>query len=228
MRSAAEVNFREKTSRSRIDDMLASTEAWSDRIASSQAMYARFLSVPEDDIAPIFGPAGAQGFGFVIPEMEDEVLRISADYMAQGAPPQIAQQIAAIEAQQSQAMLEQQGGVPFSTWLKEADYSICGGSTRRKDVDEEKEVYGEAENQLIPALMKSGIPALMGLGMKITYQRFKLIGAPQELLNDINMAVTIITTPPPPPVMPGQPMPGQPGAGGGPQPGSSQPPPGVQ
>lgn len=232
IRSAAEVNFRDKTSRSRIDDLLASVEAWSDQVAATQAMYARFLSIPEEDILPIFGPEGVQGFGFVIPELQDETLRIASDYMAQGAPPQIAQKLASMEAQQAQMEMEAQGGVTFSTWLREADYSICGGSTRRKDVDEEKEVYASADAQLIPALMKSGLPALMGIGMKITYERFKLIGAPQTLLNDINTAIQIITAPPPPPMpgAPGQapPQGGPPPTAGGPQPGSSQPPPGVQ
>lgn len=213
MRSAAEVQFREKTSRSRIDDMLAQVEQASDELASAQAMYARFLSSPED-IDAIMGPGASQQFGQLIPEEGDEAERISSELLEQGAPPEIAQQMGELQAQMQTQELAAQGGVTFDTWLKETDYSVAGGSTRRKDVDEEKEVYAQASGQLVPALMKAGVPALMAIGLRIEQEKFKLIGAPQTLLNDISEAIAIIMTPPPPMMVDpatGQPLPPPPG-----------------
>lgn len=224
MRSAAEVSFREKTSRSRIDDMLSQVEQASDELASAQAMYARFLSTPED-IAAIMGPEGAQGFGQLIPEESDEAARIAEELTGIGAPPEIAEQMGQLQAEEQTMQLQAQGGVTFETWLMETDYSVAGGSTRRKDVDEEKEVYAEASNQFVPALMKTGAPPLMAIGLRIEQEKYRLIGAPQTLLNDMSEAIQIIMTPPPPPVAidpaTGQPLPPPPGL---PPPGAPMPP----
>jgi hypothetical protein len=234
MRSAAEVQFREKTSRSRIDDMLSCVEAASDELAAAQAMYARFLSTPED-IGKIMGPEAAQGFGQLMPELADETQRFAAELLEMGAPPEIAEEMGRLQAQEQEMMLLQQGGVTFETWLMETDYSVAGGSTRRKDVDEEKEVYAEASNQFVPALFKTNVPALMGIGLRIEQEKYRLIGASQELLNNMSEAIAIVMAPPPPPMIdpvtgmpiPPPPGPGQPMAPPGPPPGMEPIPQGV-
>jgi hypothetical protein len=215
MRSAAEVQFREKTSRSRIEDMQKTVETASDELATIQALYARFLSTDED-LASILGPEGAQAFGVLIPPMEEEADRMTNELVNMGAPAQLAMEMGPMQAQIQEMELRAQGGITFDEWLKEANYTVQGGSTRRKDVSEEKEVYAEAANQLEPALFKSGVPPLMLVALRIARQRFQTFGAPQALLNDIDAAAEVIAmTPPPPPPMP-------PG-GGGPQPGSGGP-----
>lgn len=219
MRSAAEVKFRDQTSRSRIEDMKKSVETWSDEIATVQALYARFLGEPEDFI-PIVGPELAQAIGTLIPPMEEEAQRLSSEMMTQGAPPREAMEIGQMKAEEQDMILRSQGGITFEEWLNEADYSIAGGSTRRKDVDEEKEVYGEAANQLEPALFKSGLPPLQIVALRIARQRFEVYGAPQDLLQAIDAAAEVLSMQmmPPPPGM------GPPGGPpGGPEPGSGGP-----
>lgn len=213
MRSAAEVQFRDRTSRSRIEDMQKSVETWSDEIASVQALYARFLGDPEDFI-PIIGPELAQAIGTLIPPMEEEAQRLASEMMTQGAPPTEAMQIGQMQAEEQDMMLRQQGGITFDEWLNEAEYTIAGGSTRRKDVDEEKEVYSEAANQLEPTLFKTGLPPLMISALRIARQRFEIYGAPKDLLDTIDASAEFIATMPLP--YPTAPPPGgpQPGSGG--------------
>lgn len=215
MRSAAEVQFREKTSRSRIEDMQKTVETASDELATIQALYARFLSTDED-LAAILGPEGAMQFGQLIPPMDEEVSRFMNELLAMGVPADMAQQMAPMKAQIQEAELRAQGGITFDEWLKEANYTVQGGSTRRKDVDAEKEVYAEAANQLEPILYKSGMPPLMLVALRIARERFQVFGAPQSLLNDIDAAAEVIASIPPPPPPP-------PPGGGGPQPGSGGP-----
>lgn len=213
MRSAAEVQFRERTSRSRIEDMQKSVETWSDEIATIQALYARFLGEPED-FEPILGPELAAALGTLIPPMEEEAQTFASEAMSQGAPPDIALQIGQMQAEEQDMMLRQQGGITFEEWLTEADYTVQGGSTRRKDVDEEKEVYSEAANQLEPALFKSGMPPLQIVALRIARQRFEVYGAPQDLLQAIDAAAEVLASIPMMP--PGPPPPGgpEPGSGG--------------
>ncbi len=216
MRSAAEVQFRERTSRSRIEDMQKSVETWSDELATVQALYARFLADPED-FAPILGPELAQAIGTLVPPVDEEAQSFASEMMAQGAPPRDALEIGQMKAQEQDMMLRQQGGITFDEWLNEADYTIAGGSTRRKDVDEEKEVYSEAANQLEPTLFKTGLPPLMISALRIARQRFEVYGAPRDLLDTIDAAAEFVATMP-------LPFPTAPPGGGGPQPGSGGPP----
>lgn len=213
MRSAAEVQFRERTARSRIEDMQKSVETWSDEISTVQALYARFLGEPEEDFAPIIGPELAQAIGTLVPPIEEEAQRFASEAMAQGAPPKIALDLGQMQAEEQDMMLRAQGGITFDEWLAEADYTVAGGSTRRKDVDEEKEVYGEAANQLEPALFKSGMPPLQIVALRIARQRFEVYGAPQDLLQAIDAAAEVLASipmMPPGPPPPGGPEPGAP------------------
>jgi len=212
MRSAKEVQFREKTSRSRIEDMLKSVETCSDELSTVQAMYAKFLST-EEDIIPILGQQGSLEWGYIMPSVEEETQRLTMELLEQGAPPEIAMELGQMKAQEQDMMLRQQGGITFIEWVKESNYTVQGGSTRRKDVDEEKEVYTEASNQLEPALYGSQRPELMIMALDIAFERFKLFGAPQTLLNTIREAQQVLAIPPP--------LPPPPMGGGGVQPGAS-------
>ncbi len=213
MRSAAEVQFRERTARSRIEDMQKSVETWSDEISTVQALYVRFLGDPED-FAPIIGPELAQAIGTLIPPIEEEAQRMASELMTQGAPPKEAFEIGQLQAEEQDMTLRQQGGITFDEWLKEADYTVQGGSTRRKDVDEEKEIYADASNKLAPVWFKTGLPPLMIASMRIDRQRMETAGAPRDLLDAIDAAAEFVATMPLP--FPTAPPPGgpQPGSGG--------------
>lgn len=213
MRSAAEVQFRDRTARSRIEDMQKSVETWSDEISTVQALYARFLGEPEDFI-PIIGPQLAQAIGTLIPPMDEEAQRMASEMMAQGAPARDAMEIAQMKAEEQDMFLRQQGGITFDEWLNEADYTVQGGSTRRKDVDEEKEVYADASNKLAPVWFKTGLPPLMIASLRVDRQHMEIVGAPRDLLDTIDAAAEFIATMPMP--FPTAPPPGgpQPGSGG--------------
>lgn len=192
--------------------MQKSVETWSDEISTVQALYARFLGEPED-FTPILGPELASALGTLIPPIEEEAQRFASEAIAQGAPASIALDLGQMQAEEQDMMLRQQGGITFDEWLTEADYTVQGGSTRRKDVDEEKEVYSEAANQLEPALFKSGMPPLQIVALRIARQRFEVYGAPQDLLQAIDAAAEVLASipmMPPGPPPPGGPEPGAP------------------
>jgi hypothetical protein len=132
-------------------------------------------------------------------------------------------EIGQMQAEEQDMLLRQQGGITFEEWLREADYTVQGGSTRRKDVDAEKEVYAESANQTEPMLYKSGIPPLQIVALRIMRQRFEVYGAPQDLLAAIDAAAEVISQMPMPFPMgaPGGAPPGMPP--GGPQPGAPSP-----
>lgn len=220
MRSAQAVNLTEKTSRSRIDSMSDKVEKWASEVATAKIMIARFLSTP-DDITPILGPQAGQAWGtLMVPEAD----RMQA-MIQQGAPPQIAQQLARYQTMDAQ----NNGQVDYDSWLSEAEYYIVSGTTKRKDTDEELAVYNQAAQQLVPEMISSGNFMLATIAMAIQRRQFEIAGAPQSLLSLIDKAVAIMGTPPPPPPgMPGNPITDRGGPNGSnrpspkPEPGSPQ------
>ena len=216
MRSAQAVNLTEKTSRSRIDAMSDKVEKWASEVATTKIMVARFLSTPED-IAPILGPQAGQAWGTLMTPEADRL----QDLIQQGAPPQIAQQLAQFQTMDAQ----NNGQVDYDSWLSEAEYTVISGTTKRKDTDEELAVYNQAAQQLIPEFISSGNFMLMTIAIAIQRRQFEIAGAPQALLSLIDKAVAIMGTPPPPPPgAPGAPPPQHGGPNGSNRP--NQPPPG--
>lgn len=214
LRSAREVDFREEHTKSRSDDMRDRVEGWASEVAALEALYARFLCEPED-IAPILGPQAAQAWGFIMPAVKDEAERLAAQYQQQGAPPEIAEQLAQMQAQMQAEEQEAQGGVEFKAWIMETDYSIVSGSTRRRDIEQEIDTYKEADNQLLPVMLQNPNPVIQSIAMRIKARQFKVIGAPPELVADIEEVARLLATPPPPPA----PMPGEESPADGPPPG---------
>lgn len=66
-RSAEEVKLKDSKSRTRIEDQLACVVEWQSRIASKEAMVARYLMGPQQ-IAPLLGPEAAQLWGEILPQ----------------------------------------------------------------------------------------------------------------------------------------------------------------
>jgi hypothetical protein len=225
MRSAQEVKFREKTSRSRIENMADKVENWASKAAMAKAATARYLSDVED-IAPILGPERAQAWGFLMPPMAQEIARQEQALTEMGAPPEIAKQLATMQMQQQDAELRAQGGIDFDAWLLEADYQVVAGTTQRKDTDNEKECYEKAGATIVPELLSSQNPMLMCVALSIQRRQFELVGSPQAMLSLIDKAIGIMSMPPPPP--PGMPVPGAPSPDQGGANGSNRPqPPGA-
>lgn len=208
MRSAQEVQFREKTSRNRIDAMVSQVEHWASERAAVRAATARFLATP-DDIAPIFGPQIAQQWGFIMPPQADEAQRIAQEAVAQGAPPPVAQKLGAMQAQAQFLQQQQAGGVEYDSWLNEADYTIVSGTCQMLDTDELKSLYDKANNQLVPELLSHPNPMVQSVGLAIQKEMFDVYGAPKQLLLLIDQAIGVVVATPPPPIPP-------PDAGGAP------------
>ncbi len=200
MRSAQEVKFREKTSRSRIENMADKVENWASKAAMAKAATARYLSDAED-IAPILGPERAQAWGFLMPPLAQEIARQEAQLVQMGAPPEIAHDLAELQMQQQQDQLLAQGGVNFDAWLIEADYQVVAGTTQRKDTDNEKECYEKAAVTVWPEMLSSGNPMLIALVLSGQRRQLELIGSPQEMLALVDKAIGIISMQPmlPPP-----------------------------
>ena len=212
MRSAQDVAFKEKTSRSRIDAMVSKVEQWATQCAQVRAAISRFLATVED-IEPIFGPQRAQVWGFIMPLCADEAEDKSNDLQAQGCPPDVADQIGKMEAELEQMDLKAQGGLEYDTWFNEADYSIVAGTTVTLDTDEMKALYDKLNVQVVPELLGNPNPLLQGVGLAMQREDFIVYGAPQRLIDLITQAIGIITAPPPPPP-PGMMPPGAPGPQG--------------
>lgn len=160
IRSAAEVEMKDKNSRSRLVDMRDRVERFATKVARKEAIAARFLQSAED-IGRIFGPQAAQDWGFLMPPMEVELHNQEQQLAQQGAPPDVVQKLAPMQAQAKMQERQAAGGVIFENTLLEVDYTIESGSMRRRDIDQRIDAANEAMNQLVPTLLQAGaqIPA---------------------------------------------------------------------
>lgn len=94
--------------------------------------------------------------------------------------------------------------VDFDQWMLEADVSIESGSMRRKDIDQEIDVYTEAANQMVPTMLQSPNPKVQSIALKIAARKFEISGAPEDLVNDITEAAGLVAATPPMPPAPGR------------------------
>lgn len=211
MRSAQEVKFREKTSRSRIENMSDAVEEWASKSAMAKAATARYLS-NEEDILPILGPERAQAWGFLMPPLAEETARFEQQIVQRGAPPDIAHEMAELIAQNQHDQFVAQGGVDFDAWLGEADYLVVAGTTQRKDTDNEKDCYDKAGATVIPEMLSNPNPMVQAIAMQMQRRQLELAGAPADMLGLMDKVVGLLVQPPPPMMMP--PPPDQGGANG--------------
>ena len=211
MRSAQDVAFKEKTSRSRIDAMVSRVEGWATQCAIVRAAILRFLATVED-IEPVLGPQLAQAWGTIMPLCADEAADKSQELQAQGCPPDMADQMGLMEAQLQDMQLKAAGGVGYDEWFNEADYSIVAGTTVVLDTDEMKALYDKCNVQLVPELMGNPNIQVQVIGLGIQREMFKVYGAPERLIDLITQAMAVLSAPPPmpPPGMGGPPGPGGP------------------
>lgn len=80
--------------------------------------------------------------------------------------------------------------------LREADYTIEAGSMRRQDTEQEIDAYEQFSNQNLTVLLQNPNPQIQAVGMNITAQHFKAVGAPKELLDQIALASQILAATP--------------------------------
>lgn len=224
IRSAAEVEMKDRNSRSRLVDMRDRVQRFATKIARKEAMAARFLH-SDEDMTKLFGPSAGQAWGFLMPSQDDETHTQEQALLAQGAPPKIAARIAKLQAEQITQARQAQGGLVYEDILMETQFSIESGSMRRKDFDQRVDAANEAMNQLVPTLLQSGAQ-LPAVAIMVEWAQANGMGddviASLKAFRDQLMA-------PPPPMMgpPGAPAPGPGGQmpPGGPPPGMPPGPP---
>jgi hypothetical protein len=222
IRSAAEVEMKDRNSRSRLVDMREKVERWATKVARKEAIAARFLQSGED-IARIFGPEAGQAWGFLMPPLAVEVQQQEEQMIAQGAPPEVAQQLAQIEGEGLTQQRQAAGGVVFENTMLEVDYTIESGSMRRRDIDQRIDAANEAMNQLVPTLLQSGAQ-LPASAIMLEWARANGMG--RDVVGAIQQFQNQLMAPPPPP--PGAPMDpnAPPPPGGAPPPDQGMAPPG--
>lgn len=196
LRTAEDAKLKDRNSRSRMDDRRTRVEKWMSALGSKARFAGRYLE-SSDAIGKMFGPGAGQVWGeLASPEevAQRQAMRqqIMAAMQQRGAPPEAAQQIADQEAPDNL--------VDFEQWLLEADVDVEAGSMRRRDVDQEIDVYQEANNQLVPTLLQHPDPRVQATALRISARGFEVQGAPRELVDQVRSVADLVqATPPAPP-----------------------------
>lgn len=127
-RSATATQFKERTSKTRINYRIDRVVKWQSKLARKEALGARFLHTPEQ-IDTILGAGSGEIWGQIM-------------------PPQASQP-------QMPGMPPDPMAVNFEQWFLETDYSIISTSMRRHDVDAKIDALKDAVSTLVPVQLKS-------------------------------------------------------------------------
>lgn len=233
MRSAAEVQLKEKASTSRLDNMRDRVERFATNNARKRALAARYLQTPED-ISVMLGEQAGMVWGQLLPPVAVQAAPLMQQAMQMGLSGDELEQFVWSQVQTT-------GGVILENWILETDYRIEAGSMRRRDPDQAMDASNVAFNQLLPSLLRPEI-AMTGtlpVAAAIIKDWAQNNGMSMEVVDAVNMWAMQASMPPPPPPMPppgpagppGTPGPGNvhakvpPGGPGIPPPGPMGPPP---
>lgn len=224
MRSAAEVQLKEKASTSRLDNMRDRVERFATNLARKRALAARYLEQPQD-ISVILGQQAGMVWGQLLPPVEVQAMPLMEQGMQMGLS---ADQLEEFVWSQVQT----QGGVILENWILETDYQIEAGSMRRRDPDQAQDASNVAFNQLLPSLLRPEIAATGTLPVAAAIIKDWAIANQMsvDVVDAVNVWAMQASMPPPPPPMPGPPgsIPPHPNGPAGPPhggPGAPPPPP---
>lgn len=203
-RTATDAQMKDRNSRSRIEDMRDKIIKAETELARKDALAARFL-LTREEIGKVMGPESAARWGFLQGDQQAQE-QMFQGLMAEGYDPQMA-------AEQVQQAFAQ--AVDLKAWAAETGYGIEADSIRRRDVDQQIDLYKELANQWAPTLIQSPDPQQQAIGFLTQAAYLKASGADQDLVRRYkDMAAKldqIALMPPPPPADTGGPIPG-PGA----------------
>lgn len=140
MRSKAEVDLKQSSSRTRINYYKEREEKFQSRLARKEALAAMFAQ-PREVIAKIFGEDAAMEFGEILPAE-----------MANAVDPMTGMKLNPF-------------AIDFEKAFYEADYTIESGSMRPYTPEQAQDAADAFVNTALPALMTAGMvgPGLMGL-----------------------------------------------------------------
>ncbi len=248
-RSATEVDFKDKQSKNRIEEMRRRVQAAMTRLMQKYIFAGRYLHPPED-IGKLFGPSAAAAWGtLAAPEQVAEEQKVRGELaknitaQAQAAADQALMAPPQMDPMSGMPMpppappkvptpdeIEQQLGpemfVSMDEWMNEADRGIEAGSMRLMDHDAQVDNLNIALNQLAPAVanMPGGAQFVAAVAREFaTVNRFspELRKAAEDFYT---ATLAAAMAPPMPPPMPGGGPPGK-GPAGGKPPGPGGPPP---
>lgn len=192
-RTATDAQVKDRNSKSRIDDMRDRIVKWQSQIARTEALTARFLNTSEE-ITKILGPEAGQAWGFIVKPDQMTVGYWTQTLMAQGASPQDAMMMA-------QQMVAQ--ALDYDKWRLETDYNIEADSIKRRDIDSQIDALQILQNQLVPTMMQSMIPAERAMAYSITAEYMGKIGSDPKLQSMLTQyAQQLLAMPPPQPAPP--------------------------
>jgi hypothetical protein len=172
MRSAQEAALKERTSKTRIDDMKDKVAEWQATMARKEAMASRFLYTRED-VTAILGEQAGNDWGFLVKPDRLSVETWAQENVAAGMMPDEAWEAAAKQYQQA---------VSLDSWRKEIDYSIESGSMRRRDIDTKIDALREMMNQAVPTQMQSADPGERALAYDSMAEYYEAIGVDKQLV----------------------------------------------
>jgi hypothetical protein len=157
-RSATTTNFKDKTSKTRINYRLDRVIKWQGRLARKEAQMARFLHTPQQ-IDTILGAGSGQVWGQIMPPKPPQ-----ADPMT-GAP-----------------MAPDPSAVDFQQWLLEVDYTIESTSMRRHDIESKIDSLKEMMNQTVPVQLQSEDPMEKAMAYDTMSEYYESIGGSDALV----------------------------------------------
>lgn len=157
-RSATTTNFKDKTSKTRINYRLDRVVKWQSKVARKEAMMARFLHTPEQ-IDSILGVGAGQIWGRIMPPQQAQV-----DPMT-GAP-------APVDPM----------AVDFQQWLLEVDYSVESTSMKRHDVDAKIDALKEQIQQVCPVQLQSPDLMVQAMAYDTFAEYYEAIGGSDTLV----------------------------------------------
>jgi hypothetical protein len=135
MRSKAEVDLKQESSRTRINFYKERVEKFQSKLARKEAIAAMFLQ-PRDVLAKIWGPQAAMEFGTIMSAQDVEEQKQAALAGVPGADPY---------------------GIDFEKVFYEADYSIESGSMRTKTPEQAQDAMQGAMTNILPVLQQMGM-----------------------------------------------------------------------
>ncbi len=157
-RSATTTNFKDKTSKTRINYRLDRVVKWQGKVARKEAMMARFLHTPEQ-IDAVLGVGAGQIWGRIMPPQQPQVDPMTG---MQAPPDPMA--------------------VDFQQWLLEVDYSVESTSMKRHDVDAKIDALKEQIQQVVPVQMQSPDLMVQAMAYDTLAEYYETIGGSDTLV----------------------------------------------
>ena len=157
-RSATTTNFKDKTSKTRINYRLDRVIKWQGKLARKEALMARFLHTPQQ-IDTILGAGAGKVWGQIMPPQQRQVDPMTGAV----APPD-------------------PSAVDFQQWLLEVDYTIESTSMRRHDIDSKIDSLKDMMNQTVPTQLQSTDPMEKAMAYDTMSEYYEAIGGSDDLV----------------------------------------------